>query len=129
MRYLIEFIISYFFIFIIYYIFITRRYNKYNKNKLSADISYLTNKYKIDIKKFGYNKLLIIMSFINPFIMSIAVITMELLKTNIIWQLLLGFLLLFPLIISIYGILGNILEKKYKLVEKKRSKNLKKGIS
>ena len=58
MKYLIYFIISFVIIYAIYYVLYVRKHEKYEKKILSADIRILTDYYKINVKKIGYQKVL-----------------------------------------------------------------------
>ena len=107
-------------IFIIDYLFIKRRYlNKIRKNKKRkkdelTEISYLVGKFKLDKNQLPLNKILIIISLINAFIISLVAVVVLLLNTNIILELIVGFILLIALIYAIYEIYGRYLESRYK---------------
>ena len=65
-------------------------------------------------KKEDYNKLGIILSIVNAFIISSTGVLCTMIDMDKIWQLLYGFVLLVALIYVFYGIIGNILESIYK---------------
>lgn len=123
---LILFLVVFTIIYIGYYILVIRKYNKQLNNPKPkgkkkdtserVEILYLINKYKIDINKIDKNQLLWNIAFTNSFIMSTAVvvISLEIIK-GYLWQLLLGLVVLVPLILIGYHILG----KKYKMQEKR----------
>jgi len=72
----------------------------------------LINKFKLDKNKLPLNYLLIGISLINSFIISLVSIVVILININVIFQLGIGFILLIALIYSIYELLGRYLVKK-----------------
>ena len=68
----------------------------------------------VKAKKDDYNKLGIILSIVNAFIISSTGVLCTMIDMDKIWQLLYGFVLLVALIYVFYGIIGNILESIYK---------------
>jgi len=107
-------------IFLVDYIFIKRNYlrrlngKKKRKKKDSeiTEIVYLIGKFKLDKSKLPMNKLLLGISFINAFIISLVAVLVILININILLQLIIGFILLIALIYSIYELLGRYLVKK-----------------
>ena len=114
------FLILFIIIFTVDYLFIKRRYLKRlngkkkrkKKDNELMELSYLIVKFKLDKSKLPLNKLLVIISLINAFIISIVSVTVLLLDTYTIVRLLVGFVLLMGLIYSLYEILGRILERR-----------------
>ena len=114
------FLILFIIIFTVDYLFIKRRYLKRlngkkkrkKKDNELMELSYLIVKFKLDKSKLPLNKLLVIISLINAFIISIVSVTVLLLDTYTIVRLLIGFVLLMGLIYSLYEILGRILERR-----------------
>ena len=114
------FLILFIIIFTLDYLFIKRRYFKRlngkkkrkKKDNELMELSYLIAKFKLDKSKLPLNKLLVVISLINAFIISIVSVTVLLLDTYTIVRLLVGFVLLMGLIYSLYEILGRILERR-----------------
>ncbi len=114
------FLILFIIIFTVDYLFIKRRYLKRlngkkkrkKKDNELMELSYLVAKFKLDKSKLPLNKLLVVISLINAFIISIVSVTVLLLDTYTIVRLLVGFVLLMGLIYSLYEILGRILERR-----------------
>ncbi len=96
------------------YIFVLRRKlkSKKIKNEEIMEISYLIAKFKLDKNKILYKPMCLYIALINGFIMSFVVTVISNIKLKMMWQLLIGFVLLFGLIYSIYEIYGRILVKK-----------------
>ena len=96
------------------YFFVLRRKlkSKKIKNEEIMEISYLIAKFKLDKNKILYKPMCLYIALINGFIMSFVVTVISNIKLKMMWQLLIGFVLLFGLIYSIYEIYGRILVKK-----------------
>lgn len=98
-------------LFIIFFIiFLVDYFIKRKKNKLKKFIGMEL----VKVKKEDYNKLGIILSIINAFIISSTGVLCTMIEMEKIWQLLYGFVLLVALIYVFYGIIENILERIYK---------------
>ena len=120
------FIILMIVIFIIdYFIINKRRLNLINNNgknkkgkkkkvKSISEIDYLINKFKLDDKKLNKENIIIWVSLINSFIISLVSSVIMLMPFKIMWQLLIAFALLFGLIYSLYEIYGRYLKNKEK---------------
>ena len=119
---LILFAILFFIVFLVDYLFIKRKYykkitgknksKKKNKDNELMELSYLVAKFNLDKSKLVLHSLLITISLINAFIISLVAIVVIIININIILQLLIGFVLLLALIYSIYELLGRYLVKK-----------------
>ena len=109
-------IIEYFIIFLVmiifnYFIFV-RKKKKLDKKRIPVELAYLLVLYKLDIKKINYRKFLWTYSIINSFIVATIYIIVLYLVEGFIWQLIIGAVLLFLLIIICYGLLGRYYQKK-----------------
>ncbi len=111
---LILFGISYIILFIIYIIFFYLFGLKKKTILKSIQVEYITSKFKIDKKKLKPKKIGLIISFIDPLIISLTSTIVSLPKWNYVIELLLGFVLLMAFIYSIYEIVGRILKRKVK---------------
>ncbi len=106
-------------IFVIDYFFIKRRYlkniKKKKKNKKDLmEINYLVNKFKLNKESLPMNNLLVIISIINAFIISIVYVTLLAFDTYLIIKFIIGFFLLIALIYAMYELLGRYLERNMK---------------
>ena len=72
----------------------------------------MVSKFKLDKKKLNYKSCILCISLINAFIISFVSTVISAIPTKIVWQLLVGFVLIFALIYSMYEIYGRILVKK-----------------
>ncbi len=102
------FMVSFVLIFIVYLvIYLIKR--KKNEVKNMQEIRLLVGRYKL--KGINYNKLGLLVILINSFIISITGTLCTMIDTSLAWQLLMGFGMLFALIIICYGALGLFLKK------------------
>ncbi len=109
---LLEFIIAYIVVFILYWLLFIRKKTTYDKNKVPVEFYYLISLYRLDQKKINYKKFIYTSAFINSFIIVFTYIIISKLLNKWIWQLLIGIVLIVLLIIICYGILGRIYQKK-----------------
>ena len=111
---LLDFIISYTLIFILYYFFCVFKKTKYNKKKVPVEYYYLVRVYGLDEKKINYKKFLYTSAIINTFIIALTYVIVFHLLDNWLWQLLCSIILIILLIIIMYGILGRHYQKRGK---------------
>lgn len=108
---LIYFISSYIVLLLIYIFIINRKRKVYSEGKKSLEISYIVNKFNLDMRKIKYNNLKFTLTFINPLIMSITFIVVININ-NTLLSLLIGFIVMMLLVYSIYELIGRIYKKK-----------------
>ena len=92
-----------------------KKQKKKKKNKKLEDfigLSYLVPKFKLDINKMNLNYVFLTVSLIDAFIISLVFLVLALIPWNIGFSMLLGFVLLFGLIYSLYELLGRSFVKK-----------------
>ena len=95
--------------------------NNYKKRKYTSigDLNYLLKKFNLDRKKLPVRKMLLVFSLLDAFIMAFTASFITALPVNTVFQMLIGFVLLFALIYALYEIYGRHLVKKYKKKEGK----------
>ena len=111
------FILLWILIFLFEYFFVMNKKSKNKKSKKKNNIqimeyTYLIGKFRLDENKIVYKSLARGCSIIIGFIISAVVTIISNIDLYIVWQLLIGFVLLFALIYSVYEIYGRILVKK-----------------
>lgn len=115
MQELILFLLSYLFVFIIYEIFIVKRAKKNEKkkkdNKQPMEVKYLVNKYKFDLKKVDYHKLLHVVALVSSFDISF-IVSLSLLTESFLLQMLIILVLVVPIILVSYHIVYLFYKKK-----------------
>ena len=95
--------------------------NNYKKRKYTSigELNYLLKKFNLDRKKLPVRKMLLDFSLLDAFIMAFTASFITALPVNTVFQMLIGFVLLFALIYALYEIYGRHLVKKYKKKEGK----------
>ncbi len=102
---IIFFFLMFFIVFLITYIINLRKYKK-KKYKSIGELNYLILKFHLDKEKLPIRKMLLPISLLDAFIMAFTASFITILPINMIWQLLIGFVLLFALIYALYEIYG-----------------------
>lgn len=114
---IIQFIILTLIIFLVDYIFINKHKLKNNETKKDkkpksiGEIDYLVAKFKLDVNKLNKENMIIWISLINSFIISVVSSVIFLMPLPMIWNMIIAFILLFGLIYSLYEIYGRHLKK------------------
>ena len=111
MRIFCFFILTFFFIFLIYQLFILKKYKKGKTKKQLSEVNYLIYRYHIEIKKINYKKLLNVISIVSSLDVTILV-TITFLFDNTLIQLLVVLLLTIPIVVFSYGLVGRYYKKK-----------------
>lgn len=105
MEELILFLMSFVVVHLVYQIFIIRKAKRRNSTKRPVEVTYLINKYHLDIKRIDYKKLLQCVSIVSSLDISLLV-SIVLIFNNFIYQLLLIVLLVVPVILISYHVVG-----------------------
>ena len=108
---LLLFILTFLFVFIIYEFFLVRKAKKDKRRKKPVEVNYLIGKYKLDLDKLKYKRLLNIISAVSAFDIALVVTIISLIN-SFYMQLLVGFALIMLLIIVSYDLVGRIYRKK-----------------
>lgn len=122
MESLILFIGSYLVFFIIYLIFFYIRGLKKKSILNSLQVEFLKVRFGFKNKELNPKKIGLIVTFVDPLIISLTGTIVSLPKWNYILELLLGFVLLIALIYSFYEIIGRIIRRKVDKDEYKRNR-------
>lgn len=110
---LLWFIVVFLVMFFVYY-FLLKRKMKKKKLQTIGEFTYLLHRFQLNTKKVDYKMMAFGVSMINAFIVAFVSTFIMLIPTNMIWRLLIAFVLLFALIYALYEIYGRHLQKKYK---------------
>ena len=122
MESIILFAISYVVFFIIYLIFYYFRGLKKKTILDSLQVEFLKVRFGFKNKELKPKKIGLIVTLIDPLIISLTGTIVSLPKWNYILELLLGFVLLIALIYSFYEIIGRIIRRKVDKNEYKRNR-------
>lgn len=115
---LIVFVVSFVIVFITYFIIYLIKY-KNGTIKETKEVKFLCYKYRVKIKDMNFKRLWFVFALLNAFIISVSGTLCTSLKIGYVWQVLIGFGLLFIMIFLVYGALGKILVRKEKKGDKK----------
>lgn len=110
MKNLLIYIITFTVCYLIYFIFVINRKNMLEKFIDGKEIRYLKYKYKVKVNKHNLKKIAHMVSLANSFIISTTVFVIGLID-NLVIEILLGFALIFILIILLYRIIAIIIKK------------------
>ena len=116
---LLEYIISYALVFLLYYLIFIRKKTKYNKNKVPVEYYYLVSLYGLRPKDIDYKKFMYISGLVNTFIIVTTYIVVSKLLNKWFIQLFCGIVIIILLIIICYGILGRYYQKKQNIEKRK----------
>lgn len=111
---ILEFLIAYVLVFILYWLIFVRKKTKYNPNKVPVEFYYLVSIYKLNQKNINYKKFIYLTALVNTFIIVTTYMVVSKLLSKWIWQLLLGIVIIVLLIIICYGLLGRYYQKRGK---------------
>ena len=102
-------------IYLFYYIAVISKNKKLDKLMEGMEITYLKKRYNLKLKKANKKKLGGIIALTNSFIVSITILLVSMVKHHIL-KLMIAFIILVPLIIISYHIIGLYLKRSEKNV-------------
>lgn len=123
MKEIILFIACFILVFICYQVFFILPMKKYRKNKKNgkkkkikekkelAEIRFLVTKYKLDLDKVNYNKLLLVVSLVSSFDITLIVTIITLFDSYFV-SFLLAAVLVLPIVMISYWLVYKFYEKK-----------------
>ena len=123
MKEIILFIACFIVVFICYQVFFVLPMKKYRKNKKNgkkknikekkelAEIRFLVTKYKLDLDKVNYNKLLLVVSLVSSFDITLIVTIITLFDSYLV-SFLLACVLVLPIVMISYWLVYKFYEKK-----------------
>lgn len=113
MKELVIYIITFLIIFLFYFLFVIIRKKKLEKFRENIYVEYLTRVYKLDINRIRIKDLALAIALINSFIIATTVFILGFINSWIL-KFILGFIVLIPLQLLMYHIVGKIFEKRFK---------------
>ena len=119
LKILLEYIICYALVFLLYYLIFIRKKTKYNKNKVPVEYYYVISLYGLKEKDIDYKKFMYMTLFVNTFIIVTTYIIVFKLLDNWIWMVICGIVIIILLIVICYGIIGRYYQKKQKIERRK----------
>ena len=110
-KFLIEFVVTFIVIYLIYYFVIIRKNKTYDPNYVPVEVNFILLKHKIDIKTINYRKMLIWISLVTSFNMSLFATIIFRLVENVYLGILISLLIIVPLSLIGYNFIGRHFEK------------------
>ena len=115
MNYLINFLIDFGAIFVIvfaiHYYFLKRKKKKYEDLEDGDFVKNFIVKYDLDVRKTKFNKILLVLSFNNSFVLAFTA-ALIVNRKNYIVKIAVSFVVLMILIYALYELTGRLLKKK-----------------
>ncbi len=112
MDFIISFIVIFLLVYSLYYFFSVRKARK-NKNHLPAEVQYLIFKYQLDLSKVKYKKLMNSIALVGS--LDVALVSNIIFYfDSVLLQILVGIVLIIPVILISFSILGKYYQKKMK---------------
>ncbi len=105
------FLFCFIIVYLFYYLVIVRRKKGLEAFKKGKQLQFFKNAYKLDIKKINLKKFANSLALANAFIIAFTVTIIEFFD-NLVIKLLVGFIILIPLILLVYYLLGKAYKKK-----------------
>ncbi len=111
--FIVIFLIDYFVILVPKCHYLQGKKKKTKKKEVTImELQYLQNKFKLDLFKVDLDYVIKWFAFLNSFIIALTSTIIMLIPLNMIFQLLIGFVLLIALIYALYELFGRHLVKK-----------------
>lgn len=111
MNYVIYFVLAFVLVYLFYLFTVILQKKKYDKFKKSNQVMYFVNRYKINPNQLNMKVFTNILGLTNALIIATAFIA-TFLVNNLILQLLVGLIVLIPLMLFMYHIIGRYYQKK-----------------
>jgi len=110
-RELLLFILSYIVVFLLYRIFIIKKAERKKKSKEPFEVTYLVNRYRLDLDRINYKRLLNVVSFVSSFDIALVVVIILLFKSFIL-EIIVGFISTLIIILVSYHLVYLVYKKK-----------------
>ena len=111
MKNLITYIIVFFICYLFYIVFVLKRKNIFNKFMSGKEITYLKSVYKLKVTEKNSKKIANCVFLVNSFILSVTLYIISFFD-SMLFKVIIGFVVLFILILSLYHIAGKYLKNK-----------------
>lgn len=111
MKFIIIFLASFIVVYLAYLITVILNKKKLSKFKTSNQVLLLVKKYGVKITDSNIKNVAYLVAFSNSFIIATAITIVELVN-NFVLKILIAFLVIVPLILTAYSLMGKYLQKK-----------------
>ena len=110
---LIWFVVTFLVIYIFYLsIYVFKKNKKYDPNKVPQELAYLIRKYRLDMKKINYKKIMNVIGLVCAFDIAFTSTFMFAFVKNIYLAIFVGAIMLVPLIVITFSFIGKYYRKK-----------------
>lgn len=113
MKYMVIFLISFSLVYLFYLLTVIIRKKKTSKFLQSNQVMYFVKRYNLDVNKININQFMQTISITNSFIVSVA-FTFTFLTDHFLLGMLIGLVVLIPLMLICYSLIGNYYKKEGK---------------
>ena len=110
-RELILFLMAFIIVFLLYQLLVVRKSKSKKKPKEPFEVTYLVKKYKLDLEKVNYNRLLLVVALVSSLDISIVVTAIAVLK-NFVLEMIAGFFGIIFIILLSYHLVYLVYKKK-----------------
>ena len=105
------FIFSFIFVLVFYELFTIRKAKKKDAKDKPIEVKYLINRYKVNLKKADYNQMLQITALVSSLDIAVIITVISFFeRINI--QILVAFIMVIPIILISYHVVGCVYRKK-----------------
>lgn len=111
MKYTIDFVLLYLVTYLIYVIIINGKRKSFDKLKKNSEVMYIINRYKLDMRKVKYRRLLNTLAVINSFIIACGAFIILNIK-SLFLGIIIAFIVVCILLYVLYYILGRYYKSK-----------------
>ena len=113
MKYIILFVIVFVIVFLLYLITVIENKRKLSKFSKTNQALLLINRYNLKIDKDNVKEFAVKIALANSLVVAVAITVIELVN-NFLLKLLVGFLVMLPLILILYNMIGKSMQKEGK---------------
>ena len=99
-------------VYIFYYFFQVFKHKKYNPNKVPVELVFLIKKYKLDMSKIKYQKIMNFIGLISAFDIAFVSTFIFAFVKNLYLSILIGAIMLIPIILITFNFIGTYYVKK-----------------
>ncbi len=99
------------------FIYVLKKNKKYDPNKVPQELAYLIRKYRLDMSKISYKKIMSMIGFVCAFDIAFTSTFMFAFIKNIYLAMFIGALMLIPLIIITFGFIGKYYKRKGMIID------------
>lgn len=100
-------------IYLLYYLFVVKNKRRLKKFENNTYVNYLVGVYKLDRNKIPMKQMAKAVAMINSFIIATTILIISVIS-NLILKFVVGFIILIPLQILMYHIVGKVFQEKFR---------------